>query len=85
MFYNYLLEQNVPNDHIIKISLDDDKYESLKDKKVLRVYAEQNGHGVPTVLKAYGERAYFFDGIFIKVIIPFDKNGFTTQEKTQNY
>ena len=31
LFYNYLLKQNVPNDHIIKISLDDDKYESLKD------------------------------------------------------
>ena len=41
LFYNYLLKQNVPNDHIIKISLDDDKYESLKDKKELRTYVEK--------------------------------------------
>ena len=32
---------------------------------------------MPTVTKAYGDESYIFDGKFIKVIIPFDKSGFT--------
>ena len=42
---------------------------------------EQSGHGVPLVVEEYGESAYHFDGNFIKVVIPFDKSGFTTDDK----
>lgn len=41
---------------------------------------EQSGHGVPLVVEEYGENAYHFDGNFIKVVIPFDKSGFTTEK-----
>ena len=41
---------------------------------------EQSGHGVPLVVEEYGESAYHFDGNFIKVVIPFDKSGFTTEK-----
>ena len=40
-------------------------------------FVEESGHGVPTVTKAYGDESYIFDGKFIKVVIPFDKSGFT--------
>ncbi|MBE5763971.1 MAG: winged helix-turn-helix transcriptional regulator [Clostridiales bacterium] len=45
-------------------------------------FVEESGHGVPTVTKAYGDESYIFDGKFIKVVIPFDRSGFTntTQE-----
>ena len=55
-------------------------------------FVEESGHGVPTVTKAYGEKAYIFEGEFIKVVIPFDRIGFyniamenekTTQKTTQ--
>ena len=29
LFYNYLLEHNIPDDHIIRIALDDDEHEEL--------------------------------------------------------
>lgn len=38
LFYNYLLEQNIPDDHIIRIALDDDEHEELLDRKVLSTY-----------------------------------------------
>ena len=38
LFYNYLLEHNVPEDHIIRIALDDDEHEDLLDRKVLSAY-----------------------------------------------
>lgn len=41
---------------------------------------EQSGHGVPLVVKEYGEKAYKFEGDFIKVVIPLDKKGFTTSK-----
>ena len=57
-------------------------------------FVEESGHGVPTVTKAYGEESYVFDGKLIKVVIPFDKNGFvntiqkcpmkTTQKTSKN-
>ena len=40
-------------------------------------FVEESGHGVPTVTKAYGDESYIFDGKFIKVVIPFDRSGFT--------
>ena len=49
---------------------------------------------MPTVTKAYGDESYIFDGKFIKVVIPFDKSGFTntiqeidntTQKTTQGH
>jgi len=45
-------------------------------------FVEESGHGVLTVTKAYGDESYIFDGKFIKVVIPFDRSGFTntTQE-----
>lgn len=38
LFYNYLLEHNVPEDHVIRIALDDDEHEDLLDRKVLSAY-----------------------------------------------
>lgn len=38
LFYHYLLEQNIPEDHIIRIALDDDEHEELLDRKVLSTY-----------------------------------------------
>lgn len=38
LFYHYLLEQNIPEDHIIQIALDDDEHEELLDRKVLSTY-----------------------------------------------
>lgn len=57
-------------------------------------FVEESGHGVPTVTKAYGDESYIFDGKFIKVVIPFDRSGFTntiqeidntTQKTTQEH
>ena len=39
-------------------------------------FAEESGHGVPSVVSRYGEDAYVFSEYFIDVMIPFDKNGF---------
>lgn len=44
-------------------------------------FSEESGHGVPSVVSAYGEEAYDFSEFFIDVIIPFDRNGF---DKTTN-
>ena len=44
---------------------------------------EQSGHGVTIITREYGETAYSFEGDFVKVIIPFDKNGFV-ETKTKN-
>ncbi len=38
LFYNYLLEQNIPDDHIFRIALDDDEHEELLDRKILSTY-----------------------------------------------
>ena len=38
LFYNYLLEHNIPEDHIIRIALDDDEHEDLLDRKILSAY-----------------------------------------------
>lgn len=40
-------------------------------------FAEESGHGVPSVVSKYGEDAYVFSDYFINVIIPFDKSGFS--------
>lgn len=45
-------------------------------------FVEESGHGVPTVTKVYGEKAYEFDGSFIFVTIPFDRSGFTNVQET---
>lgn len=42
-------------------------------------FAEESGHGVPSVVNIYGKDAYIFSEYFINVIIPFDKNGFATR------
>ena len=44
-------------------------------------FVEESGHGVPTVTKAYGDDSYIFDGKFIKVVIPFNRSGFTNTTK----
>ena len=48
-------------------------------------FAEESGHGVPTVTKAYGNDSYIFDGKFIKVVIPFNisNKSKTTKETTK--
>ena len=45
-------------------------------------FVEESGHGVPTVTKVYGDKAYEFDGSFIFVTIPFDRSGFTNVHET---
>jgi len=40
-------------------------------------FAEESGHGVPSVVSKYGEDAYVFSEYYIDVIIPFNKNGFS--------
>ena len=50
-------------------------------------FSEESGHGVPTVTSVYGEEAYIFEGDFIKVVIPFDRTGFsnfTDQKHPEN-
>ena len=37
---------------------------------------EQSGHGVPLIVKEYGEKAYRFSENSITVVIPFDRIGF---------
>lgn len=43
-------------------------------------FAEESGHGVPTIVSAYGKDAFVFSEYFIDVIIPFNKDGFNTQK-----
>ena len=46
-------------------------------------FAEESGHGVPSVVKVYGEDAYIFSEYFIDVVIPFNREGFDkTTRKT---
>lgn len=40
---------------------------------------DQSGHGVPIIVKEYGEKAYQFFEDSITVVIPFNKNGFEEQ------
>lgn len=39
-------------------------------------FAEESGHGVPSLVNAYGEEAYIFSDFFIDVVIRFNTNGF---------
>lgn len=39
-------------------------------------FAEESGHGVPSVVNVYGEEAYIFSDFFIDVVIRFNTNGF---------
>lgn len=43
---------------------------------------EQNGHGVPIILKEYGEEAFLIEDNFITITIPFDKTGFTKERES---
>lgn len=58
------------------------------NEELMRIFmacgiVEQSGHGVPLIVKEYGEKAYTFEGDFIKVTIPFDTTGFArTKEVT---
>ena len=45
---------------------------------------EHSGHGVPIVVREYGEKAYEFSQSFITVTIPFDRTGFNTDNVAQN-
>ncbi len=45
---------------------------------------EHSGHGVPIVVREYGEKAYKFNENSIIVTIPFDKTGFDSQNVHQN-
>lgn len=36
--------------------------------------AEHNGHGIPTVLKAYGESVFDIQEDYVNVVIPFNKD-----------
>lgn len=48
-------------------------------------FAEESGHGVPSVVKVYGEDAYIFSDFYINVVIPFNRDGFnTTTRKTDS-
>lgn len=37
---------------------------------------EQNGHGIPTILKEYDKNIFEIEDNFVTVTIPFDKTGF---------
>ncbi|MBQ7431956.1 MAG: ATP-binding protein [Lachnospiraceae bacterium] len=41
LFYHYLLQDGVPNDHIIRIALDDEEHEELLDSKALGAYIRE--------------------------------------------
>lgn len=41
LFYDYLIQNGVPKDHIIKIALDDEEHEDLLDSKALGAYIRQ--------------------------------------------
>ena len=45
---------------------------------------EQNGHGIPIILKEYGKEVFEIEDNFITVTIPFDKTGFENKNCTQN-
>ncbi len=46
-------------------------------------FAEESGHGVPSVVSVYGKDAYVFSDFFIDVVIPFNTKGFNkTTRKT---
>lgn len=45
---------------------------------------KHSGHGVPIIVRAYGEKAYEFSKSFITITISFDRTGFNVdnpQEK----
>lgn len=44
----------------------------------------QSGHGVPIIVREYGEKAYTFSENSITVTIPFDRTGFESQNVHQN-
>ena len=50
-------------------------------------FAEESGHGVPSVVGVYGEKAYEFSENFITVCIPFNREGFheTTSKTTKKH
>ena len=43
---------------------------------------EHSGHGVPIVVREYGEKAYTFSENMITVTIPFEKTGRESGEET---
>lgn len=45
-------------------------------------FAEESGHGVPSVVKAYGEEAYVFSEFFIDVILRFNSSEVSEKTKT---
>ena len=48
-------------------------------------FAKESGHGVPSVVKVYGEDVYIFSDFYINVVIPFNRDGFnTTTRKTDS-
>ena len=47
-------------------------------------FAEESGHGVPSVVKIYGKEAYIFSEYFIDVVITFNKDGFNNITKNEN-
>ena len=38
IFYQYLLSEGIPEDHILRIPLDDDDYEELRERHVLSAF-----------------------------------------------
>lgn len=58
------------------------------NKELMKIFlqcgiVEQSGHGVPLVVREYGEQAYKFDKNMITVVIPFDKNGFNKENTVE--
>ena len=57
------------------------------NKELMKIFlqcgiVEHSGHGVPIVVREYGEKAYTFSENMITVTIPFDKAGRETGEET---
>ena len=62
---------------------------SQVNKKLMQIFlqchiVEQTGHVVPKIVKRYRPDAYDFDTSMITVIIPFIKNGFSSNQNEQN-
>ena len=47
-------------------------------------FGEESGHGVPSVVRAYGEGAFQFSEHFVDVVIPFDIEELGIHQKTNN-
>ena len=66
LFYEYLINDGVADDHIIRIALDDDEHEDLLDRKALSAYIREQIHD-NDIYYVFLDEVQFVDG-FEKVL-----------------